>query len=308
MKPIASNPDGAEACEEGTSQQTACRTPFYQAVHAPRYQRQGLIKAIQERTCRKLICYVAGQQAPIDRDDVVGYVDLLHNVPPETNLDLLLHTGGGDIDAAEKVITLIRAKVGQAMLRIIVPDFAKSAGTLMVLGSDVVVMSDTSELGPIDPQVIRVDGNGNRIRHSIQSYLDAHEFHSEALRKNPNDVPSKLMLDKLDPSTVKLFEAIRNRARVFAETHLRKGMFRDGGNWTQTTSELLDTKRWQSHGQMISWQDAQDTKIGLKVEYLSQSDALWQMYWQLYCLQRLAVEKETQKLFESDYASLLVDS
>jgi hypothetical protein len=59
---------------------------------------------------------------------------------------------------------------------------------------------------------------------------------------------------------------------------------------------------------MISWQDAQDTKIGLNVEYLSQSDALWQMYWQLYCLQRLAVEKETQKLFESDYASLLVDS
>jgi hypothetical protein len=284
------------------------RTPFYQAVHALRYQRQALIKAIQQRTRRKLVCYVAGQQAPIDRDDIVGIVDLLHNVPGESDLDLLLHTSGGDIDAAEKLITMIRAKVARGVLRLVVPDFAKSAGTLMVLGADAVVMSDTSELGPIDPQIVRSDGSGNRIRHSVQSYLDAYDAHTETLRQNPDDVPAKIMLGKLDPATVKLFEAVRSRARVFAETHLKKGMFRDGGNWSKTTSELLDTKRWQSHGQMISWQDAQDPSIGLKVEYLKQTDELWQMYWQLYCLQRLAVEKENQKLFESDYASLLVDS
>jgi hypothetical protein len=33
----------------------------------------------------------------------------------------------------------------------------------------------------------------------------------------------------------------------------------------------------------------------------------WQCYWQLYCLQRLAI-KDREKLFESEYASLITES
>jgi hypothetical protein len=126
------------------------KTPFYQAIHAPRYLRQAIIKRIQERAQCRLICYVCGGMSAIDRDDAVGFVDLLHNVVDGVDLDLLLHTGGGDIDAAEKLITMVRTKVGNARLRVVVPDYAKSAGTLMVLGADSVVMSDTSELGGLD--------------------------------------------------------------------------------------------------------------------------------------------------------------
>ena len=88
---------------------------------------------------------------------------------------------------------------------------------------------------------------------------------------------------------------------------LKRGMFRSGGNWSQAASELLDTKRWQSHAQMISWEDAKDPRIGLNVEYLDPKSDKWQEYWQLYCLQRLAVS-DRQKLYESDYVSLLVDA
>jgi Serine dehydrogenase proteinase len=228
------------------------------AIHAERYQRQAIIKNIQERSERRLICYVSGGSCAIDRDDTVPFVDLLHNVPPREDLDLLLHTGGGDIDAAEKLISMVRNKVGTGILRIIVPDFAKSAGTLMVLGADCVVMSDTSELGPIDPQIFLADGNGNRIRHSVQSYLDAYDEHTATLKKEPGNVAAQIMLGKLDPATVKLFQAVQARARQFAEVQLKRGMFRNGGNWSQTASELLDTKRWQSHAQMISWEDAKD--------------------------------------------------
>ena len=83
-------------------------------------------------------------------------------------------------------------------------------------------------------------------------------------------------------------------------------MFRDNdGNWSQTANELRDTRRWLSHSQMISWQDAQDPHIGLVVEYLHSESERWQGYWRLYCLQRLAVG-EDQKLFESAYASLII--
>ncbi len=283
------------------------KTPLFQAIHAERYQRQAIIKNIQERSERRLICYVSGGSCAIDRDDTVPFVDLLHNVPPRENLDLLLHTGGGDIDAAEKLISMVRNKVGAGILRIIVPDFAKSAGTLMVLGADCVVMSDTSELGPIDPQIILADGKGNRIRHSVQSYLDAYDEHTATLKKEPGNVAAQIMLGKLDPATVKLFQAVQARARQFAEVQLKRGMFRNGGNWSQTASELLDTKRWQSHAQMISWEDAKDPRIGLNVEYLDPKSDEWQGYWQLYCLQRLAV-RDHQKLYESDYTSLLIDA
>ena len=177
----------------------------------------------------------------------------------------------------------------------------------MVLGADYIVMSDTSELGPIDPQIIRADNRGNRIQHPIQSYLDAYDEHTATLKKDPNNAGARIMLDKLDPETVKLFTAVRIRATRFAEDQLKRGMFRtNGGNWSQAATELIDTKRWQSHGQMISWQDAQDPRIGLSVQYQEPTNEQWQMCWQLYCLQRLAVG-DRQKLYESNYVSILIE-
>src|SRR5207247_2870311 len=137
------------------------KTPMFEATHAARYARQAAIKAIEERCGCALICYVAGRAAPLESDDTIGFVDLLHNVERGQNLDLLLHTGGGDMDAAEKLISMVRSTVGDKRLRIIVPDFAKSSGTLMALGANKILMSDSSELGPIDPQIILADAHGN---------------------------------------------------------------------------------------------------------------------------------------------------
>ena len=278
----------------------ATRTPLFQANAAERYQRQTIIKHIQACTGHWLICYVSGDECVIDASDTMPFVDLLHNVPPNEDVDLLLHTGGGSIDAAEKLIRMVRSKVGSATLRVIVPDFAKSAGTLMVLGADSVVMSDMSELGPIDPQM-PLFGRWQ----SVQNYLDAYDTHAETLKNDPNDVAAQIMLGKLDPATLKLCEVATDRARQAAEGLLRHGMFRRGGNWSQTARELLETTRWLSHGQMISWEDARDPTIGLVVEYLEYHSATWQDYWRLYCLQRLEVG-DRQKLYESDYASLVI--
>jgi hypothetical protein len=67
----------------------------------------------------------------------------------------------------------------------------------------------------------------------------------------------------------------------------------------------MDLRNYPSHGQMIGWQDA--TQLRLEIEYLDPREEKWCAYWQLYCLQRLAV-KDRQKLFESDYVSLPFDS
>lgn len=292
--------DMASAQPEGATP-PPLKTPMYKAMHAERYQRQTQIGQLQKESGTRLICYVASK-ARITRDDTLGMVELLHNIRPDCNIDFLLHTGGGDIDAAEKLMYIVRNTVGTGRLRVIVPDFAKSAGTLMALAADAIVMSNCSELGPIDPQITLGDGRGNAIPHSVMSYLDAYKVHSEALRKDPNDVVARMMLSKLDPATINVFEAARNRAQKLAGEHLNRWMFHEKkADYTKIASALMDNMRWLAHGQMIGYQAAQE--LELVVEYLPPDNPVWRAYWQLYCHQRLAI-KDEQKLFESDYVSL----
>ena len=279
------------------------KTPMFQAINAARYQRQALIKEIQARTGHRLLCYVGGNVAAITRDDTVGMVELLHNVSGDSNnIDFLLHTVGGDIDATEKIVSMLRTRVGRGRLRVIVPDFAKSAGTLIALAADKIVMSDSSELGPIDPQFLKRDPDGNEQWHSVLNYLAAYRELNDRLLKNPNDESARIMLSKLDPTTVVLFEAVCKRARTLAEEHLNRWMFQQKkGTYTAIAAALMDTNRWPAHGQMISWEDAKE--LELEVDYRDAEDEQWREFWKLYCLQRLAV-KDREKLFESDYASL----
>lgn len=312
MSTFTDEPQSSEGqfpvAEESLSKKakTPSKTPAFQAMHLGRYRRQELIRSIEKETERQLICYVAGLNTAISRDDVLFLVDILHNVRPNENLDCLLHTPGGDMDAAEKLISMVRNVVGTAELRVIVPDFAKSSGTLMALGADVIMMSDSSELGPIDPQIVLNDGIGNRMVTSIQSYLDAYAEKVKAVEQNPNDVASQLMLQKFEPARVKLFQTARQRALKIAEIQLSTGMFRPpkSGNFTAIAESMMDPVRWQSHGQMIG--HAQAISLGLTVEYREPHDPLWESFWQLYCYQRFEIQ-DKHKLFESNYASLSFD-
>lgn len=274
------------------------KTPMFTAMNAARYQRQQLIREIQE-TQPQLLCYVAGNRAPVDRIDALGFVDMLHNVRPGEPIDLLLHTPGGDVDAAEKLITLVRSTVGEdGQLRVIVPDYAKSAGTLMALGANTIVMSDSSELGPIDPQASSRDGHGNDMVYSVLTYLNAYEEAREALADNADEA-NRITFDKFDPVLVRKFKSVRDRARQFAENLLK----RRGANFSKVASELMDVSRYPSHGQMIGWERARD--IGLSVDFRAPDDPVWRKYWTLYCHLRLAIEAET-RIYESDYVSILM--
>lgn len=279
---------------------SASKTPLYEAHNAGRYARQHLIRDINDSTGTKLICYVS-RTLEIDRGDPVALIDLLHNIPLGTPIDLLLHSPGGDIDAAEKLITLIRKRAGTAGVRVIVPDYAKSAATLIALGADTIVMSDSSELGAIDPQIALPDSNGHLVQLSAQSYLDAYRRHAEQLTANPADPVARLMLAKLDPALVTKLERMVKRSRAIAEDLLTQAMIKDPADAATVATELSDTERWYSHGQMISHENL--TGLGVNITYHPPTDPAWQNYWRLYCAQAFDNDPAT-KLFESDYASL----
>lgn len=278
------------------------KTPMFEATHAPRYHRQALIKEIEAQTGRQLLCYVSGDKRQIERDDTLGLMDLLHNVDPGADLDLMLHTAGGDVDAADKLLQIIFSRLGKAgRLRVIIPDYAKSAGTLIALGAHQLVMSDSSELGTIDPQFVLNDQHGNAICTSVTAYLDAFTEYSDALRKNPGDPVAEAMLNQFDPVVIRKFEGYSKRARDIAERLLRE----KNANPTAIANDLLTERRWKSHGERIGYEDARQA-LELDVEYRAPSDPLWKKLWLLYCLQRLQVEQD-KKIFESAWVSQIFE-
>jgi Serine dehydrogenase proteinase len=66
-------------------------------------------------------------------------------------LDLWLESPGGDAHAAYKLALLLRAHASR--LRVVIPDYAKSAATLLTLAADEIYMAPAAELGPLDAQV-----------------------------------------------------------------------------------------------------------------------------------------------------------
>jgi ClpP class serine protease len=292
--------------EQAEKKHSIEKTPLYRAQNAERYRRQELIKEIQLLTGNRLICYVSSSDASIERDDVLGFVDLLHNVGDGKNVDLLIQTGGGDPDAAEKIICLIRSVTKTANFRVVVPDMAKSAGTLIAIGADKIVMSDSSELGPIDPQALMQDNKGNYAWHPVQSYLDAFDELTTLVNSDPEDMASRLLLAQLDPTKRKLYQAVMKRTRELAEKLLKDWMLanpKEGVAYTKVASLLMETKTFPSHSQVVGYKEA--LSMNLSVEYLERESNEWKLYWELYCLQRIAL-KGHGKLFESDYASILV--
>jgi len=82
-------------------------------------------------------------------DHMIHHLDLIGDVPKIT---LLLYTKGGDTLAAWSIVNLIRQFCKH--LEVLVPEKALSAGTLMCLGANSVMMTKQATIGPIDPSVI----------------------------------------------------------------------------------------------------------------------------------------------------------
>ncbi len=83
-----------------------------------------------------------------DSEEVLRAIKL---TDPEMPIDLILHTPGGLVLAAEQIAyALCRHK---AKVTVFVPHYAMSGGTLIALAADELVMDENAVLGPVDPQL-----------------------------------------------------------------------------------------------------------------------------------------------------------
>ena len=127
--------------------------------------RQKYLHALSERTGRAVISYASGwlhgktSSVSVTGEDIHGFMQVCHGVE-ERELDLVLHSPGGQPEAAEQTVEYLRTQFDY--IRCFVPLQAKSAATMIALACDEIVLGHHSELGPIDPQVVLTTPEGIR--------------------------------------------------------------------------------------------------------------------------------------------------
>lgn len=160
-----------------------------------------------------MICFVASNPQ-IDRTDVTGMVDLLHNFTPGTAIDLMLHIPGGHIEAAEKLILLVRKPAGSAPVRVIVPENGKSAAILIALGAIARRLSCRTPTATSRPWLHRVTSTRSTCMRN-------------GSRTNSKGAVAWRMLVKMEPAAVRQLERIRKRSLSIDKALLGQAMVRD---------------------------------------------------------------------------------
>lgn len=282
------------------------QTPLYHAIHKERYSRRELIEEIEHDTQRELIVYIANLQHPgggIDRNDVMAFGDLLDKVKG-TNLDLLLQSPGGDIDVAEKIVYMCRGRTDN--FRVIVTESAKSAATLIALAADEIVMGDTSELGPIDPQITITTAAGQTYSRPALSFLDGLRAIQDEVEKSGGTLSPVYfpLLEQLDPALIDFCKKAIKRAEQFAVKWLKQSQCKNEPKKAgKIAHKLVDPKRYLMHGTVIDHNEARD--LGLSIKYLPPNDPLWQAIWRLYCTYEIDLRQDKlAKIFESTKVSI----
>ena len=276
------------------------RSRLLDTILLSRRRRRKLISEIEAATGRTLLCYVSLGPG-IGPQDMYDLMQLLNGIDSGASITLLLDSLGGEIDSAEGMVRHIQnvcqsPSATNGDLEVVVPYQAKSAATLLALGADRILMSNSSELGPIDPQIPAKDGHLVPVLALIRAYEQA----EERCKKYPDNAAFAAQLAKFDPNGIEMMRLAVKRAQSCAEGLL----MRRGGNYTSAPAALVDIERFPSHGQMIDWRTAR--RIGIPhVHPMDQQSALWQQYWHLYQQLRDACGAE-RRILESRDESLLL--
>jgi hypothetical protein len=111
------------------------------------------VGAVEDAADADVLTYLGPMYPPAD-DAIKEALDGL--TARRSTLLCVLETSGGYIDTAERIARIFRQHYGR--VDFLVPSYAMSAGTILVMSGDGIYMDYASTLGPIDPQVNK--GNG----------------------------------------------------------------------------------------------------------------------------------------------------
>jgi len=258
-----------------------------------------------------LIVYTASPFHPLPEimiQDIPLFEDLLRSVAGADVGYLMINSPGGDANVAEKMLTMCRQRFTKSF-NVIVPDYAKSAATLIALGSDKILMGYLAELGPIDPQ-LRIAPLGETI--PAKSFIDGLEIIRDKVVKEGDPVQLYYpMMAQIRPEILASCQSAIESARSLAEKWLKNYMLKNDPEQAEKVAQWLsEGKVYKSHGKVIDFEEAKNV-LKLNVEKIDPNSELWNDVWELYCrsihwLQQHQAQGAA-KLFESESVSLTMN-
>ncbi len=250
------------------------QSPLFHAQHAERYERQRLIRKYEECFGCRLVVLVDA----IFPESITFFEELIADADPNEALHLLLDTPGGDGETAVRLARSAQARCTE--LTVIVPNQAKSAGTLLAMGAHHILMGPTSDLGPVDPQFQSPTDGG---LYSAKDLIAAVDHAEKSIAAKPDSYPLHVSLFA-DVSAVMVQQArsALERSGDLVKEALRSQPDRDESEVEAVAAavkeKLIDLPK--DHGAVFDAGDA--AKAGLPVIKADPGKDQWRLIWLLW--------------------------
>jgi len=228
-------------------------------IEAERYR---IIQSLEKKRGSRVITLIHRQEAmnflgvPIARyiniEDSEEVLRAIRLTPPDMPIDLVLHTPGGLVLAAEQIAHALSQHKGK--VTVFIPHYAMSGGTFIALAADEIVMDENAVLGPVDPQI------GEYPAVSILNTIE---------RKGVDKVEDKTLI--LGDIAQKAIQQVRNAVyELLINNNMPEEKARE-------ISEILSSGKW-THDYPITVEEAQKIGLPVKVGLPSEIYALMSLY------------------------------
>lgn len=273
-------------------------------TNAPDVIRFNKLKELSEFTQRNTICYYSGwlnvngkaiANLSIDDMDKNGFMNSIEGMDCSKGLDLILHTPGGSVTAAESIVYYLRKKF-EDNIRTIIPQMAMSAGTMIACGTKEIIMGHQSCIGPFDPSVRNV---------SAFAVFDEFARASEDIKENPHNIPLwQQMISKYPPAFLEECEKAIELATTIVPKWLKENMLsgKSDSDKDAISQNIIDNlnnpRETKEHSRHVHFDKAHE--LGLVVTQLENDQVLQEKVLTLHhAYMATLMMTNTAKLIES---------
>jgi Serine dehydrogenase proteinase len=283
------------------------RANVYQRVLDERFQtpasRRELFRKVSTALSgRSVVTFFTSFRYPVEIND--GDCDMLQSVLQQTDLAkglaLMINSLGGDTLAAERIVNICRAYSGTGEYWALVPGRAKSAATIICMGASKIIMAPPSELGPVDPQIIREEDGQTKWFSAFSLVTGYKTLFNDAVGTKGNVEPFVQQLAHYDIRDINTWQGFIDVSKDIAIKILASGMMAgtDPSEIERKIKVFLDPSAGtQHHGRAIYASEAK--ACGLAIEEMQVKSPHWDAVYELYYRSDLYVNTRVAKIVES---------
>jgi ATP-dependent protease ClpP protease subunit len=269
--------------------------------------RRKYLKKLFDHTHRNVIAYYSGflskpgiAQLEITDEDKNGFMMAVHRLDRKQGLDLILHTPGGEFAATQSIVNYLH-KMFKSDIRAIVPQIAMSAGTMIACSCKKILMTEHSNLGPIDPQLRGLPAYG-----VIEEFKRAYR----EIKKEPSKIALwNNIIGQYKPTFLSQCENAIKWSNRFVQEQLETVMFEKDPKAKDKAKnivrKLTDYRGNLRHERHIHLEECQ--KIGLNVERIEDDNDLQDLVLTVHhCFMHSLMNTASYKMIENHNGVALV--